>query len=570
MDILKTRWEHIVSTRWGALALYALLALVLTFPMCLHPIDTVVGHDHASVGCHVWVIWWARQSLDLHTPLLFFPYGADVVQLYGSDLLSPLLFSIVSLPPSLLYNLWVLFLLLVGAMGMRQLLLFLQQNSSVALAGGWIWMCAPFLQHELLNGTSELLSTGMLSWFTWLTLSIWDSPTRQKGLLIGFLSGVLLMSSAYNPFFMLLILLCLLGHRLTTNLTPLFSKDLLVTTAYACLAFTPLLMLVGWVQLEHGALDTFSRRLDWLSLDVSLPDSYVGLWDWFDPTPSPLPAKMPLPDGTHFEYWTTCTNYIGWIALTAMLMGWTTRRTIRFGGWFVLMLISMLIAMGPYLRIDGQVLQLGSTPIHLPAQTVDFLFPLFSITAMHAYRYSAVVCIAVAVLAARGMRRYTPLWMLAILLETTLWSPQPYPQHTTQISQSPTLRRLRDLPDAAVFTFPIAKEDLHDLSTVLLAQTIHEKPIHEGGIHRRAGIESTQLFRDNYVVDALSGRWGPEYPSTLEGKMGLQYLMQLGYDYVLVQSNNKEAVSFAQESLGDPVSGDEEWTLWQLSVSAGE
>ena len=131
-----------IQTDWSCECLL-LLALILTFPMCLHPIDTVVGHEQASVGCHVWVIWWARQSLELHTPLIFFPYG-DVVQLYGSDLLSPLLFSVISLPPSLLYNLWVLFLLTIGALGMRQLLLFLQTTPWMALAGGWAWMSAPF------------------------------------------------------------------------------------------------------------------------------------------------------------------------------------------------------------------------------------------------------------------------------------------------------------------------------------------------------------------------------------------------------------------------------------------
>ena len=138
--------NKLIASTWGAFALYLLLALLLTFPMCLHPIDTVVGHDHASVGCHVWVLWWARQSLDLHTPLIFFPYGADVVQLYGSDLLSPLLFSVVSLPPSLLYNCWILLLLIIGALGVRQILLFLQTTSWIAIAGGWIWMCSPFLQ----------------------------------------------------------------------------------------------------------------------------------------------------------------------------------------------------------------------------------------------------------------------------------------------------------------------------------------------------------------------------------------------------------------------------------------
>ena len=104
----------------------------------------------------------------------------------------------------------------------------------------------------------------------------------------------------------------------------------------------------------------------------------------------------------------------------AVCVGGPQQNRFRFGGWIVLLGISMIIAMGPYLIIDGSVFLLGDTlPFYLPASTIDFIFPLFSITAMHAYRYSAVVCIALAVLAARGMNRWTPIWMVGILLETT-------------------------------------------------------------------------------------------------------------------------------------------------------
>ena len=113
-----------IESHRNAVFVYLLLSLVLTYPVLLHPIDTVVGHEKASVACHVWVIWWAQQSFQLHTPLIFFPYGADVVQLYGSDLLSPILFAWLPLPPSLLYNIWIHGLLILGAMGLRQLLLF--------------------------------------------------------------------------------------------------------------------------------------------------------------------------------------------------------------------------------------------------------------------------------------------------------------------------------------------------------------------------------------------------------------------------------------------------------------
>ena len=75
-------------------------------------------------------------------------------------------------------------------------------------------------------------------------------------------------------------------------------------------------------------LSTFSRRLDWLSTDVSLPDSYVGLWDWVLDAPVPFPLECPYSDGTHFEYWTTCTNYIGWVLIIAVSVVFGTEKTI--------------------------------------------------------------------------------------------------------------------------------------------------------------------------------------------------------------------------------------------------
>ena len=46
--------------------------------------------------------------------------------------------------------------------------------------------------------------------------------------------------------------------------------------------------------------------------------------------------------------------------------------------------------------------------------------------------------------------------------------------------------------------------------------------------------------------------------------MGLRYLTQWLSLYSRSSENN-QAISFAQESLGDPISGDNDWTLWDLS-----
>ena len=85
-----------------ALLCYVAVTAILTYPTILSPIEVVIGHEQASVACHVWILWWAQHHLsDIVSPLLFFPYGADIVQLYGSDLLGPPILGQLPLPPSL-------------------------------------------------------------------------------------------------------------------------------------------------------------------------------------------------------------------------------------------------------------------------------------------------------------------------------------------------------------------------------------------------------------------------------------------------------------------------------------
>ena len=51
--------------RWwaGMLAWSCALALLVTWPLALDPFGQVIGHPEASVGCHVWVLWWAQHYL---------------------------------------------------------------------------------------------------------------------------------------------------------------------------------------------------------------------------------------------------------------------------------------------------------------------------------------------------------------------------------------------------------------------------------------------------------------------------------------------------------------------------
>lgn len=550
--------------RWwaGMLAWSCALALLVTWPLVLDPFGQVIGHPEASVGCHVWVLWWAQHYLgELSSTMVFFPYGADVVELYGSDLLSPLLLSRVPLPPGLLYNLWICFLLVAGGLGAGWLSRLAGAAPGGAPIGTAVFASAPFFQHELLNGTSELIAAAVLPWFTGALLLTVRAPSLRRGVVVGTLAGISVSLSAYNPFFLLLILTLFVIHRVVSDPTPIFTQPMRRAVGAAAAVGSLFLAPILWLHLQHGAGETFSRREGWLTQDPPLPDSFADLLDWFDPRAAEIPALMPMHDGMVFEYWTTCTVYLGLLALVLAGRGlWSRADSAR--PFPALMAISMVIASGPYLRVGGQAITAFGAKIVLPGLTLAALFPPFVVTAMHSYRYTAVAVLALSVLAARGVRR--PFWALLIVAEALMLSPVPWPALTTPIPDSSVLTTLRDLPEGAVLTAPMERENLGDLGRLLIAQTVHGKPVHDGGIHRRAGAESIMLFSENPLVDGVSAHGGPEWPGDAESAFGLTHLYSLGYRYLLIPADDEDGLAWATGALGMPASSDALWALWTL------
>jgi hypothetical protein len=532
--------------------------------MILSPIQYVVGHEEASVGCHIWVYWWAQRDItQLVSPMIFYPTGADVIQLYGSDLLSPILFSWIPLPPSLLYNFWVVFLIVLGGMGIRRLVLELNGKAAGAFVGGMVFSSGAFFHHEILNGAAELLSASTLPWFTLYLLRILKSPTLKTGLTLGIWAGVATALSAYNPFFLLIITLCVLLAKATESSNPIFVWPLWKAGLMSIFSLLCFLIPIGWLHLTHGAGDTFSRRQDWLNEDSSLPDSFASVFDWFNPQEAVLPVEIIMPRGEIFEYWTTCTVYLGWVGILLLAYGLYKKRWVpQLRPFLWMFFVALLIAMGPYLRVDGEVVRLGEWAIPLPTKTIAYLFPPFIITALHAYRYSTVVLLGFAVLIGRMTKHWG--WALVILLELIIISPVPWPVPVTKIPSGTVVEYLRDAESGAVFTAPMARENLHDLGQVFLLQIQHEKPIHDGGIHRRAGKNATTLFSENPMVDALSGRFGPSYIGDIETLWSIRDLLDKGYKYIVVPIEESATIAYYQNILGNPRIQDAEWALWEL------
>lgn len=566
MDALSPRAWRAVLLGWAAL-----VPLVLTWPVLTDPLGLVVGHPRASVGAHVWVMWWARHHpAEWFTDLLFFPIGGDVVRLYGSDLLGPLLIGSWCPSPVLAHNLWAWVLIALGLVGAAHLARVLGATRGGALAAGTAFAAAPFFQHELLNGTTELLSAAALPWFTATLLRLGRRPRPALGAALGVITALATLASAYNPFFLLLIGIGLRAHAAARQPGPVlpaaFARALGVGVAVAAGPIAALLALHA----AHGAGQTLARREDWLTQDPPLPDSFADLLAWVDPREIVLPATMPLPGGASFEYWTTCTVYLGAGAVLLAILGlWSRRRALGRGpleGLLLVGAVAGLLAMGPVLRVGGEALRIGGLSVPLPAPTVALLFPPFVLTALHAYRYASVVVLALSAFVGLGARR--AIWAPILLLEAVLLSPVPFPAATTPAPGGAALDALAAAPPGAVLVAPTVADDLHDLGRALLVQTVVGKPIQDGGIHHRAGEGTVSLFKENAVLAGISRMTGAALPSPAVARFFLGELHGLGFRYLLVPADAPGVQAQSAALLGAPVADDGTWAWWALPAPA--
>ena len=105
MESLSRLSQRMTKDAWLVSIVYLVFICALTWPMAVNP-DRLIGLDQASAPCHVWILWWAQHHLgEFQTDLIFLPYGADVVKLYGSDLISPPLLALIPFSPVFYTNL---------------------------------------------------------------------------------------------------------------------------------------------------------------------------------------------------------------------------------------------------------------------------------------------------------------------------------------------------------------------------------------------------------------------------------------------------------------------------------
>ncbi len=500
-----------------ALAGYLVLALLLTWPLALHLHDRLIGHEHCTNRMHLWVLWMVKQMLfsgqaPVHTEHIFYPFGTNLVRLYGSDLLYPLVLAPLThlLSAAVVFNLKILISLTVAPYGVYRLLCYLRVGRAAAWGGGALFCSMPYFLLETLNGVSELVA---VEWVPFAVLFLMRSQEqgRRRDVALAVLFTLLASySSGYNAFFLFFFGAVLVAHRLITckehgrwwrRLRP---RRLGVVAGLCLMGILPYVLL-------HRSGGT-SRSLSVELSDVLDPthrpmaDSSASVATFLRPGRNQIPLERIGENGRLEVINTTHTTYLGYGVLALALVGLLRGR--RPSLWWATAGTFVILSLGPHLCISGDPVVIGGVRVPLPGLLLYKIIPGFDVTMRHSYRYVAMVHLALAVLAGFGLnwlssrvqalavrRALVPGAVALCLAEVLAVGPAPYPVPLTSLEVPAIYRELAaDSQPYAIIELP-HEDDLNYLQPYLYYQTVHGKPMIDGAVHSRLSKEELSFIR---------------------------------------------------------------------------
>lgn len=478
---------------------YLVLTVLFTYPLMLH-LGTAIGGEHVPDTLqNYWNLWWTgRALLDLHQN----PFQATSIQ-YPFGL--PLFFhtynflnGLLSLPiqvccgATVAYNLMFVFSFVLAGIGAYMLVYYLTRERGAAFVAGLIYAFSPYMAYHLKAGQPFMTATQWFPLYLWLLLR----GLREHGRLLP-LAGLLLIMIGltdwhYTVYALLLTAIVGLYEagqmRQWRDLGTLIGRLALVGVIFA-IGMAPILipMFMELGQQEYATRDL--RHSIFHSTDLLaffLPSILHPLWG---------PWASEIFYGRLVEpFIAGGVASLGFVPLLLALCGafGQRRRSMLFA---LLFLVFFILALGPYLRVNGWKSVETAHPIPLPY----LLFRALPFMDIHRIpsRFVSVVLLALAVLAGLGIawlgERPTvarlPRWgrrmlllTLALLVLGEYW-PRPFVLTPVDAAQVPPFyRQLRqDTADYALLEVP----DLDFRS--MFYQTYHGKPIMGGQIARPRG-----------------------------------------------------------------------------------
>ena len=542
--------RELLSRDGAILALYLLLALVLTFPLILHFDTHGPGHG-VDDPSQTWGLWWLKFAIfDLDTTPLYSDYVFYPVDINLVAYTPTFLNGVISIPLQFVFgvivaqNLIVLFSLIAGGYGtflfVREVLSQLgipddSRPTIAAAVAGAVYAFGAWHINYVVAGHFMLLSNEWLPFFALYLIRLEKKPWRNGALAGQFFVMATWTELTFAPFLAILTALYLLyemGRGLVRGLSlrasyakqsPMWklgiaSSHRLLSETQALLAMTDVpsrsivsnlvvLVIIAAIGVSPLALNLFQdtqRYGYYLTSGVGRIQIFSAeLISFFFPS-----AQHPLLGewANGITQANTSYAFVGYAVLILAALGIYFHRAApaaRF--WAVTAIVFAIVMLGPTLIVGGE-----STGIPLP-------FALFrAVPFVNANRYpvrfNAMLMLALAPLIALGAihllstrRRWIALGgLIGLLAFEQLALPIPL----TDLRTPAIFQTIRDEPgDFAILDLPLGWRGSVSLQgktddKAQFYQTVHQKRI-LGGITSRTPPFKFQYFLQAPVVNSL-------------------------------------------------------------------
>ncbi|GAB4116745.1 MAG: hypothetical protein Fur005_35510 [Roseiflexaceae bacterium] len=403
---------------------YTLIAVLATWPVATRVLSAVAGSDDAVDSYqHIWHQWWVAEALThgknpFFTDLLYYPEGIDLFwQTLGFTQ------GLVALPITLTLgsvagvNFTVLSSFIIG--GYTVFLLGRRLSGSViaGLVAGTIYVLSPYHLQKMSEGSIELTSIHWLPMYVWALDALLEKPSWRRVLLSAALLLWVGLGAWYYGLFAVMLSGCMIGVRVLREFfrraegeAPTPATDATTWQRFRAnrwgrslgMALWGGLPLILWALVLSPKIATVNQSIDQSSWDLRAAQvtHSADLIDFFLPSPiHPLWGEAVrdwrtarFPD--LLTYWNVSLGLVGLpLALIGLIVGWRTNWR-----WGVLLLATMLLAMGPMLRLAG-----AQTEIPLPFALIQGL-PGVRIGQRPSHM-AVLTTLMVAILAAYGVAR---------------------------------------------------------------------------------------------------------------------------------------------------------------------
>ncbi len=537
---------HTPAPAWAALAAL-ILAVVVTWPVALSPTGQLVGHPGNDTWNHVWGYRWVADELaggewPGQTDMLAFPDGGT---LYFIDTTQ----AVLSVPlqwvvgPAMAYNMAVLFGLALAAFGSWLLARRVTGDSIAAGLAMVIYGCSPHLLGQAYNGISETVCAGWLPIALWALVRFLDKPDWSRAGVLGVLMAMCMLTSWYYGLFAVIATAVLLSWRALRQpwIQP-WVKSMIRLTAAAFLGgalVAPLLIMFSSSLDAPDAIVTRDPEFVEASL---LYHNITDIVAFFRPGKTPSPDLLAM-----YGEELVIIIYLGWVGLllgaAAMLL---TRRHRELGPWIWIGLIFFVFSLGPYLNVDGKMLEIDGRRVPLPFLPLFDALPLFS-RISHPFRFVVGVSLSLSIIGAAGLRhllrnvgsrgRLATVGLLCCvgLVEFSFASPASLPVPTSDASIPEAYEEIaRDPEPGAVLDLPMAVPNL-ERAVYVWYQSVHRRPVPWGlNDPMPSPLLKNRLTATLMRMEASRAQTLPPKLPELDLVIGARTLRRQGYRYVVL------------------------------------